>query len=574
MAELPALHPALVLLLGPLLLWVLPHRARAAGSLLLPVLSLLVFLRLDLGAAWSLTIGGLELQVLRLDALSRLFVLLFHLAAFLGALYALHVRDTLQNVMALSYAGAAIGAVLAGDLVTLFVFWELLAITSVFLIWASRTEQAVASGMRYLMMHVTSGLLLLAGAGLAWVESGSLALVSFVGESGTLVAGPAAWCLLFAFGIKAAFPGAHTWLVDGYPTATPTGAVFLTSFTTKVAVYALARMFAGFEGLILVGATMAMFPIFYAVIENDLRRVLGYSMINQIGFMVVGIGLGPGMGVNGAVAHAFNDVIFKGLLFMTMGAVLMRTGRINGSDLGGLYKTMPATAGFCMVGAASISAFPLFSGFVSKSMVMAEAAHQGHAWVWLALLFASAGVFHHAGIKIPFFAFFGHDSGLRPKEAPANMLAAMALAAALCVAIGCFPDALYALLPYEVSYEPYTTTHVVTQLQLLFFSALAFVSLMLTGIYPPELRSTNIDVDWLWRRAVPGSSRAGLAIARRVAETVTSFFQSLLSRGLAEVARLHSPAGRLGEPWPTGTTVFWAALLLGLYLVFSYRAIG
>ena len=207
--------------------------------------------------------------------------------------------------------------------------------------------------------------------------------------------------------------------------ATPTGTVFLSAFTTKTAVYVLARCFAGTEYLIYIGAAMAMFPIFYAVIENDLRRVLGYGMINQIGFMVVGVGLGPGMGVNGAVAHAFNDVIFKGLLFMSMGAVLYRTGKINGSDLGGLYKSMPWTCGFCIVGASSISAFPLFSGFISKSMIMQAAANEGHLAIWLMVLFASAGVFHHAGIKIPFFAFFSHDSGIRCEEAPRNMLWAM-----------------------------------------------------------------------------------------------------------------------------------------------------
>ena len=231
--------------------------------------------------------------------------------------------------------------------------------------------------------------------------------------------------------------------------ATPTGTVFLSAFTTKTAVYVLARCFAGTEYLIYIGAAMAMFPIFYAVIENDLRRVLGYSMINQIGFMVVGVGLGlgPGMGVNGAVAHAFNDVIFKGLLFMSMGAVLYRTGKINGSDLGGLYKSMPWTCGFCIVGASSISAFPLFSGFIHKSMIMQAAANEGHLAIWLMLLFASAGVFHHAGIKIPFFAFFSHDSGIRCEEAPRNMLWAMGIGATLCIAIGSFPQYLYGLLP-------------------------------------------------------------------------------------------------------------------------------
>ena len=311
------------------------------------------------------------------------------------------------------------------------------------------------------------------------------------------------WLIFTAFGIKAAFPLLHNWLTDGYPQATPTGTVFLSAFTTKVAIYALARCFPGTEILIYIGTLMTCFPIFYAVIENDLRRVLGYSMINQLGFMVCGIGLGTDLAINGAVSHAFNDVIFKGLLFMSMGAVLHMTGRINGSDLGGLYKTMPMTTGLCIVGACSISAFPLFSGFVSKSMVMASALGEGYHWIWLFLLFASAGVFHHAGIKIPFFAFFAHDSGIRAKEPPLNMLLAMGLAVTLCIGIGSYPRYLYSLLPLPVTFHPYDLTHVIAQTQLLFFSALAFCWLKLSGLYPPELRSVNLDAEWIYGNSRP-----------------------------------------------------------------------
>ena len=387
------------------------------------------------------------------------------------------------------------GAVFAGDLIALFIFWELLAISSVFQIWANQSERAIAAGTRYLLIHISSGLLLLVGTAWHYQQTGSLVL----GHLG--IDSWATRLIFLGVGIKCAFPFLHSWLVDAYPESTPTGAVFLSSFTTKTAVYVLARSFAGTECLLYIGAAMAMFPIFYAVIENDLRRVLGYSMINQIGFMVVGVGLGPGMGVNGAIAHAFNDVLFKGLLFMSMGAVLYRTGRINGSDLGGLYKSMPWTCGFCMVGAASISAFPLFSGFVSKSMVMQAAANEGHLVVWLLLLFASAGVFHHAGIKNSLLCLFlptTRESAAAKHRATCSWR--WGIGAALCIGIGSFPHYLYRLLPYPVDYNPYDATHIVLQLQLLFFSALAFVALKLTGIYPPELRSANIDVDWTYRK--------------------------------------------------------------------------
>ena len=558
------LHPALILLVGSLMIPACRGRTRQVLTVLLPVLGFVNLLDFQAGTSWTATLAGYELTTLRVDRLSLLFGYLFHLAAFLAAIYSLHVRDGLQPFTGMMYAGAAVGAVFAGDLINLFVFWELLAVTSVFQIWARRTARANAAGMRYLLVHVTSGLLLLCGAAVHLHDTGSLAFVHME------LSGAAAWLLLAAIGIKCAFPLMHNWLVDAYPEATPTGTVFLSSFTTKTAVYALARGFEGAEILIWIGAAMAMFPIFYAVIENDLRRVLGYSMINQIGFMVAGVGLGAGMGVNGAVAHAFNDVIFKGLLFMSMGAVLLRTGTMNGSDLGGLYKSMPWTCGFCIVGASSISAFPFFSGFVSKSMVMAEAAHAGYLGVWLILLFASAGVFHHAGIKIPFFAFFAHDSGIRCREAPPNMLVAMGIAAALCVGIGCFPGLLYSLLPYPVDYEPYTATHVVQQWQILFFSAMAFAALKLTGIYPPELRSVNLDVDWIYRRLLPAS----VGVVRRhggaAMDAILAAAKGCVRMAVALVHVLHGPQGVLARTWLTSSNVAIVTLLLTACLILFY----
>ncbi|MCH6566307.1 MAG: Na(+)/H(+) antiporter subunit D, partial [Proteobacteria bacterium] len=318
-------------------------------------------------------------------------------------------------------------------------------------------------------------------------------------------------------------------------------------------------------------ATMTCFPIFMAVIENDLRRVLAYSLINQVGFMVVGIGIGTALAINGAVSHAFNDVIFKGLLFMSMGAVLHMTGRINGSELGGLYKTMPRTTVLCMVGAASISAFPLFSGFVSKSMVMTAALENGFDWIWLMLLFASAGVFHHAGIKIPYFAFFAHDSGIRTSDPPANMLIAMSIAALLCIAIGVYPSALYSLLPYDTGYNPYDATHVLAQTQLLFFAALAFVWLNLRGLYPPELPSTNLDVDWLYRRVFPAAARSLLSVIWTLDSTIRQTIRLRLDSFLGHLARRHEgPSDLLSRTRPLGSMVMWVAVLLATYLFLSF----
>jgi multicomponent Na+:H+ antiporter subunit D len=534
----------------------------------------------------TLELLGYTLTPFRADKLSLLFGYLFHLAAFLGFVYALHLGDGtpdgsvagdvgeddivgnaragLQHVAAMLYAGSALGAVFAGDFITLFVFWELLAITSVFLIWARDSERSYATGFRYLIIHVVSGVLLLSGALMLAHETGSVEF-GHVGLEGN---GWAGWILLVSFGIKAGFPLAHNWITEAYPESTPTGTVFLSAFTTKVAVYALARGFAGAEPLILIGTAMTFFPIFFAVLENDLRRVLGYSMINQIGFMVAGIGIGTAMAVNGAVAHAFADVIFKGLLFMSMGAVMTMTGRTKGTDLGGLYKTMPVTATLCIMGAAAISAFPLFSAFVTKSMIMVAAIEEHHYVVWLFMLFASAGVLEHAGIKIPFFSFFAHDSGIRAKEPPKNMLVAMSIGAVLCVLIGAFPAAFYTLLPFEMDYHPYDLRHVVTQLQLLTFGALGFVTLVRTGVYPDEKRAVHIDAEILYRKLGPWVVKTVGGTVGRADAFVRASVMEFVRSTLGLVARAHGQMGPLARSWPAGSMVFWVALLLSAYLLF------
>jgi len=540
-------------------------RLRSALMLATPLVGAAALVGIGAGDLLQVEILGYTLTPVRVDELSMLFGWLFHLGALIAVIYALHTDDTLQHVAAMIYAGSALGAVFAGDLISFFLFWELLTLSSVFLVWARRTPQAMAAGFRYLVLQIASGVTLLAG------------IIVYVYVTGRVDMGhigldaPGGWLIMLALGLKCGFPLLHMWLTDAYPESTPTGTVFLCMFTTKCAVYALTRTFAGAEPLIYIGTVMTFFPIFFAVIENDLRRVLSFSMINQLGFMVCGVGLGSALALNGAVSHAFNDVLFKGLLFMAMGAVLTMTGRSKASDLGGLYKTMPQTATLCIIGAASISAIPLFCGFVSKSMIMQAALDQGYTVIWFFLLFASVGVLEHAGIKIPFFAFFAHDSGLRPAEPPVNMRLAMAVAATLCIVIGAFPEAtLYRLLPFDADYHPYDMTHVITQLQLVMFGGLAVFWMMRTGRYPAEERAINLEFDWVYRRLLPsalGGTERTLAPAwAGIKRGVLGQFSSLV----ALLFRYHGPSGALAKTWPTGSMALWVAVLLAVFVMAYY----
>jgi multicomponent Na+:H+ antiporter subunit D len=488
------LPPSLLFLVAAAIAPFLPAVPRKIVLLAAPLLALAAVHSLPEGSHFRFDFVGQEMTFLMVDSLNRVFGYIFCIISILAVLFALQNDDRLEQSTAMVYAGSALGVTFAGDFFTLYVFWELMAIASTFVILAARNQLSRNAAFRYVLVHLCGGLFLLAGILLHLNETGSLA-VDFIGLSGVASA-----LMFIGIAVNAAIPPLHSWLKDAYPSASYSGAVFLSAFTTKSAVYVMARTFPGTDMLIVLGALMTFVPIFYAVLENDIRSVLSYSLINQVGFMMVGIGIGTPLAINGAVAHAFAHILYKGLLFMSAGAVLYRTGKIKCTDLGGLYKYMPFTCISCIIGAASISAFPLFSGFVSKSMIVSAAGYEHLTLVWLILMFASAGVFHHAGIKVPFFMFFGHDSGLRPKEAPWNMLLAMGIASALCIGIGTFPQPLYNILPFPVDYIPYTGDHVVGQLQLLMFGALAFALLMLSGIYPAEIRAINLDTDWFYRK--------------------------------------------------------------------------
>jgi multicomponent Na+:H+ antiporter subunit D len=506
------LHPGLVLIAGAWIVPLLRGNTKRAAMIVLPAIALVDCLLLTPGTYGTVRFLGQDLVFGRVDRLSLVFSYVFSLLALLGMIYALHVEDDAQHVAALTYAGGALGVTFAGDFLSLFLFWELMALSAVLIIWLRRQPAAVSAGFRYLLVHVFGGLCLFAGIVLFWSRTGSLTF-----EDMSPYAGSAAFTLiLVAFMLNAAVPPLGAWLPDAYPEASATGAVFLTAFTTKSAVYALIRGFAGTEILVWLGAAMAVYGVVYAVLENDARRLLAYHIVSQVGYMVCGVGLGTELALNGATAHAFAHILYKALLFMGAGAVLEVTGRRKLSEMGGLYKTMPLTLSLYMIGAFAISAVPLFSGFVSKSMVVSAAGESHRAAIFLLLTLASSGTFLHTGLKLPYFMFFGHDRGLRAHEPPSNMLVAMGLTGAACVLIGVFPSLLYAHLPYAVDYAPYTARHVLATLGLLSFTALGFF-LLLAHLEPEP--TISLDTDWFYRRAL----YASVALTARTLARVENF---------------------------------------------------
>jgi multicomponent Na+:H+ antiporter subunit D len=485
--------PAVLLFGGGILLPLMPRRIRSALFVFLTITAFFLLSRLEPGATFILPFLDYQLVITRVDRLSLAFGYVFMLVAFLGAVYSFHLKDTSQAVAALFYAGSALGVVFAGDWLTLYVFWEIMAISSVWLIWSARNARSARAGMRYLLMHLFGGLVLLAGILWHVSETGSLLFNRLE------VTGPAA-LILIGFGVNAAIPPLHAWLVDAYPEATITGSVFLSAFTTKAAVYVLARGFPGWELLVAAGTIMALYGVVFALVENDIRRILAYHIVSQVGYMVAGVGLGTETAINGSTAHAFAHILYKGQLFMATGAVLFATGRRKLTDLGGLAAELQWVLTLYMIAALSISSFPLLSGFVSKALVIHAAELEHRDWTVLFLHAASVGTFLSVGLKLPYFTWFGGSRALRPAGLPAGMYVAMIIAAAANIVIGLRPQLFYRLLPFPVEYRPYTAAHLLETLELLGFTGLVFWFLR-RQIAPRA--ALTLDFDWFYRKPAP-----------------------------------------------------------------------
>lgn len=510
------IHPAIFFFVGSLLLPLLKGNAKKVMLLFIPVLAIADVAIMQTGTYGAYQFLTTTVVFGRVDKLSLIFAWVFAIMSFLGALYALHREDDGHHIAGNFYIGSSMGAIFAGDYVTLFIFWEIMAFSSVFLVWYRREQRSVEAGYRYLLMHVFGGLLFLAGMMLYYFKTGSMAFDRILPAN----AGVAEYLILAGFALNAAVLPLHAWLPDAYPESTVEGAVFMCAFTTKTAVYVLARGFPGYEVLAILGTAMTVYGVFYAVIENDMRRVLAYHIISQVGYMVAGVGIGTELALNGACAHAFAHILYKALLFMGAGAVLYMAGTAKLSQLGGLYKFMPLTMIFYTVGAISISGFPLFSGFVSKSMIVASAHEGGRLWLMTFMNLAGIGTFLSVGLKVTYFAFFGKEAPIQPKEPPKNMLWAMGLTSALCFIIGVWPHGLYVLLPYQAEYHPYTLSHISEMMQILCFTGLVFF--LLVKKLTPEAK-LNLDMDWFYRKG----TNVFMWVDNRIIAVIDSFWGEL-----------------------------------------------
>ena len=513
------IHPGIVVFIGGLLIpFIKWRRIRLAYFLGLPLVGLTILVLTSIGIfgsvpswpealyKWRIPFLQYSLVLGKIDKMSMIFAYIYLIAAFCMNIYALRVKNHWEHVAAMAYVGSALGAIFAGDFLTLFFFLETMSWGPVFLLWFRGTRKSMGAGVRYALWHHFSGACILAGIVIHLNKTGSIDLVHLPWGWGGEFLGYN--LMLLGFIINSATTPFHSWLSDTYSEATPSGSIYMTAFTTKTAIYCLIRTFSGVPLLMWMGAIQAVFALFLAVLENDGRRLCSYHIISQIGYMVAAVGIGTEMAINGAISHALCHIIYNALLYMGAGCVLVVVGTAKFNELGGLYKYMPISFWLYMVGGFSISGFPLFNGFISKVMTIEAAELIHNTPIYLLLEGATVGTFLHTGLKLPWNMWLqGKDEPpptIRAKlkdsavNTPVNMLIGMGILAFLCIFMGVYPKVLYDRLPYAVEFIPFTTTRVFSIMQMFIFTFMGFWLLRkLVQGYP----TYTLDTDWPFRMA-------------------------------------------------------------------------
>ncbi len=432
------------------------------------------------------TLGGVVLTTwnreLRVDALSALMVVIIGGIGLLALVYS--VRDIEERMAECSAAGRTrtfygllmwfLGTMLWGcvtnNVIMLYVAIEATTLTSGLLVAFYWDRRALEAGYKYLML-LTIGItfalfgcvLLYAGAAATNKLEGASALllsdirtvVQFI-PSGTAVITIA--FLLIGFGTKAGIAPFHPWLPDAHAEAPTPISVLLSGVMIKMSLYALARTVSMFYPawsqvtifIVALGTFTMLLGILLALTQNNLKRLLAYSSVSQMGYVLVGIGLGTHLGCYGGLFHLLNHALCKSLLFMCVGAVIYATSARRISELGGLRSQMPVTSACYFLGALALAGFPPLNGFWSKLTIYLALARSGLWWAAVIAILTSIltmVVMVRAGYRV-FWKNLpsGSASPSQLREVPAWMFVPMIILAVLCVLLGTYPQAPYPLL--------------------------------------------------------------------------------------------------------------------------------
>ena len=428
--------PSFIFLIGGIFTFLFKERLIKLIPIFTPIIAFISLASLSPGDTLSYSFLLTTLEFLHVDSLSLLFGYLFVGLAFLAFMYGIKVAKWSEYAAALFYIGSALSIIFTKDLVTLYIFWELMAVSSVFLILLTHQGSSIKSALRYIIVHLVGGLILLAGIILYYKVTGSFLFKAMSLDSLPTI------LIFIGFLINAAAVPFSSWLSDSYPESTIMGGVILSSITTKTAIYVLLRGFSGTDALIWIGAITGVFGVVYGLLENNIRRSLSFSVINQVGFKLVGIGIGSPLAIAGVCAHVFCGVIYNSVLWMTSGTLIKTTGKTTFTELNGIVRKLPLTFIFALVGALSIASFPFTSGYISKTVIL-KAVEYEHLFVpWLLLEFASFGVILFITVKYLYYGFIINNTNIETKADQSFkfpfMTISTAIAAVLCIALGLF----------------------------------------------------------------------------------------------------------------------------------------
>jgi multicomponent Na+:H+ antiporter subunit D len=393
---------------------------------------------------------------LAIDGLNLLVALIIAGISALVVIYSFVYmeRDTGLDqyyILFLLILAGMMGVALTGDIFNLYVFFEIMCISSYALVAFRRKWQSIEASIKYMIVSSLGTSFILLGIALLYGLAGSLNIADLAQKVGQVA--PSAVIVPFAlfltgFGIKMGMVPFHMWMPDAYQAAPSPVAALFTGATMSVGIYAMLRvvntLFGAFAlGIMLAGpglVTMVLGALM-ALAQRDLKRLLTYSCISQMGYIILGIGLGTALGIQGGLFHMFNNAIYKTMLFMIAGAIIYRVGTSNMDQLGGLWKNMPVTATLFGVGALAISGVPPFNGFASKWTIYVAGIEAGQPVFTIIALITSALTLAYF-LKATNLIFLGQ----RPKhlsevkEIPLPMMIPILLLAALCVVFGVLPQ--------------------------------------------------------------------------------------------------------------------------------------
>lgn len=559
-------NPGFALLIGAALALALPRAARAPAMIAAAIAALYVMFARDFGIGPGFAQIGLTITPLRLDPLAQVFGVGFGLAGVVLTLFASSRRNRFEDVALMAQIGGAMTAVFAGDLVSFVAAAQCAGFAGAALVFAGGQPDSRGAGVRMLCWQALAGILMAAGVGLAWASTGHVAFERLQAQSlegGFLFAG---------FAIMAGAPLAHVWLKDSVPQTSALGGAVLAALPLKLGLYALARAFPGEPLLVPLGVAMAVGALPFAALAGDVRRAGAYGVISQSGAALTAIGAGTPLSLAAAAAFAVTSLLSGMLGLLALGVAGERAGAWRGEALGGLARTMPATAGLALVAAASAMAAPGFAGFAGAAILIDAIALEDRPLVWLALVASGAGAALHLGARLPFTVFFGADQGKRPADPPFAALLAMTLAAFFIVAIGFAPGWLYGFLPAETYLRPYDWDHFLRQAQLALGAVLAFAVVRALRLYPTIRDAEVLDTDWLIRR--PG--RALVAAIGRISLGAYDKGRALAEAVYTTSARTLNIIASEGDrpAAPDSAGMVWALVALAVTMMFLFAFQG